>query len=271
MGFAEGETTRVRFAPRRARFAALRGERAAASGTRHESAQLLPGAEAYRLGAEESATVRSGRQSLLRAELVRVSQIERNRGYKERVHDPLWPLCQSLPEVVLRAPKIAATLAKALSEPPLFAAAFSLASVLARDAGDALRGAPLDALVTALTDALRTRENSAELGKAAFASLSYVFRYCAAPLLADDQGWPAVRTHYPALLGAHAHAEPLCLLAISFVPRRNAQILPIQTRASFFSSESRRLAGRARTRACWARACWRRCCGGSRRSPSRGT
>ncbi|KAJ8609113.1 hypothetical protein CTAYLR_006048 [Chrysophaeum taylorii] len=214
---------RVRFTSKKKRFSGLRKARAAAVGSRHESVHLLPGVKDAFGEDDERRVVDPKRPSLLRAELVRLSQLEKRRGYRERVHEPLWPLCQSLPEVLLHSSKICRVLGEVFASEETYASAFVLASVLARDAGEALESQGLDELVEGIVRALRRRESTDDVARAAFAALSYVFRYCAAPLLrgADETGWPAARRFYAPLLGGPtADARLLGARALATLVRR---------------------------------------------------
>lgn len=214
----DGRERRVRFQSKNQRFAAIRRTGTAALGSRHESVHLLPGQSAF----HDGVGMEPGRGSLVRAELVRLSQLEKRRGYRERVHDVLWPLCQSLAEVVFHGRRICKALAAVYASEPTYATSFALASVLARETGEALEGNGLEELVSGLVNALG-KTKDADVSHSAYSALSYVFRYCARPLLegVDRTGWPAARRWYSGLLCCEsAHGRLLGARVLASLLRR---------------------------------------------------
>ena len=105
--------------------------------------------------------------------------------------------------MVVNVNKIASLLGEAFGDAPL-PSVFSLASVLARDAGPALAKDSLDVLVHGLVQAVSSKD--ADTASAAARALDYVFKYCASHLLEGlaETGWPSpdCRRHYASLLGA---------------------------------------------------------------------
>ena len=195
---AEAVGGRIRFQAPRKRFKALRDE--AATTSRHDTVALVEGEEGYALALGDQSKSRDA--CLLKAELERLGGLEKRAEYKERYQTPLWPLCQSLPEVVVNVNKIASLLGEAFGDAPL-PSVFSLASVLARDAGPALSKDSLDVLVHGLVQAVASKD--ADTAAAAARALDYVFKYCASHLLEGlaETGWPShCRRHYASLLGA---------------------------------------------------------------------
>ena len=173
---AEAVGGRIRFQAPRKRFKALRDE--AATTSRHDTVALVEGEEGYALALGDQSKSRDA--CLLKAELERLGGLEKRSEYKERYQTPLWPLCQSLPEVVVNVDKIASLLGEAFTEAPL-PSVFSLASVLARDAGPALAKDSLDVLVHGLVQAVSSKD--ADTASAAARALDYVFKYCSSHLL----------------------------------------------------------------------------------------
>ena len=94
---AEAVGGRIRFQAPRKRFKALRDE--AATTSRHDTVALVEGEEGYALALGDQSKSRDA--CLLKAELERLGGLEKRAEYKERYQTPLWPLCQSLPEVVV--------------------------------------------------------------------------------------------------------------------------------------------------------------------------
>ena len=173
---AEAVGGRIRFQAPRKRFKALRDE--AATTSRHDTVALVEGEEGYALALGDQSKSRDA--CLLKAELERLGGLEKRSEYKERYQTPLWPLCQSLPEVVVNVDKIASLLGEAFGDAPL-PSVFSLASVLARDAGPALSKDSLDVLVHGLVQAVSSKD--ADTASAAARALDYVFKYCSSHLL----------------------------------------------------------------------------------------
>ena len=178
----DGEEKRIRFQAPKKRFAALAAAPRATS--QHDTVALVEGEEGYRLALDGDAggAVDPRRACLLRSELLRLSQLEKRKDFLKLVHEPLWPLAQSLPEVLHNGDRIATVLGAAFADPATrVAGAYSLASVLARDAGPALGADALAALVAGLAASVGDR--SPPVAKAASDALGYVFRYCADGLL----------------------------------------------------------------------------------------
>ncbi|KAH8091300.1 hypothetical protein JL720_6195 [Aureococcus anophagefferens] len=187
----DGEEKRIRFQAPKKRFAALAAAPRATS--QHDTVALVEGEEGYRLALDGDAggAVDPRRACLLRSELLRLSQLEKRKDFLKLVHEPLWPLAQSLPEVLHNGDRIATVLGAAFADPATrVAGAYSLASVLARDAGPAPGAEALAALVAGLAASVGDR--SPPVAKAASDALGYVFRYCADGLLEGaEAGWPA--------------------------------------------------------------------------------
>ncbi|KAH8044598.1 hypothetical protein JL721_12809 [Aureococcus anophagefferens] len=155
----DGEEKRIRFQAPKKRFAALAAAPRATS--QHDTVALVEGEEGYRLALDGDAggAVDPRRACLLRSELLRLSQLEKRKDFLKLVHEPLWPLAQSLPEVLHNGDRIATVLGAAFADPATrVAGAYSLASVRAGDVlGVVLArgGAVADRVLTLLLDATR--------------------------------------------------------------------------------------------------------------------
>jgi hypothetical protein len=197
---AEAVGGRIRFQAPRKRFKKLRD--ASSTTSKHDTVALVEGEEGYALALGAESKTRDG--CLLKSELERLGGLEKRAAYKERYQKPLWPLCQSLPEVVLNVDAIASLLGEAFLEAECqIPAVFSLASVLARDAGPALSKEKLDVLVEGLVASVQSKEP--DTASAAANALDYVFKYCASNLLdgLSTSGWPRnCKKHYANFRGA---------------------------------------------------------------------
>jgi hypothetical protein len=86
-------------------------------------------------------------------ELVRLSQLEKARSYRTEVHEVLWRSCQTLPELLLREKVVCEALGDYYlhcENPSAVATAMGLASIVARELGDALSDESVDRLVKGL-------------------------------------------------------------------------------------------------------------------------